>query len=379
MAKKSAQAVVLDPAMRLVVLYGKERFLIQERTRRFAELLEKQFGGLEQFNFDGETVQPAALLDELRSYGLMQKHKLVILDHAESFLAGGGKGATEDDDDDDDDAAEATAESGGAAAISGPRRPLMERYAESPVPDATLLMRASTWRTGKLDKLIAKAGGAIYQCELLDDEKAADWCVKRCAKRHDATLAPAAAALLVRRLGPELQHLDTELTRLATMANATPGGAITPELVAQAIGLSREERAWEIQSAIVTGSPSTMLSKLRELIDISRQDIVPLNWAISDLLRKLHTAAQMLRRGLSSGAVRGQLKLWGDTTEPILAIAGRTDPSALAQLLQAALETDVRSKSGVGDPQRSLEALMVQIADTIGREPSNAPQRTRVF
>jgi len=368
MAKKSDQAVVLDPSMRLVVLYGKERFLIEEHSRRFAEMLEEQFSGLEQFNFEGETVQPAAVLDELRSYGLMQKHKLVILEHAESFLAGGGKGATEDDDDEADDAAEAAGESGAAAASSGPRRPLMERYAESPVPDATLLMRASTWRAGKLDKLIAKAGGAIYQCELLSDEKAADWCIKRTAKRYEAALAPAAAALLVARLGPELQRLDTELTKLSAMAGTKAGRTITRELVAEAVGLSREEKAWEIQAAVVSGKPSIMLRKLRELIDISRQDIVPLNWAICDLLRKLHTAAQMMRRGMPSGAIRSQLRLWGETTELILAIAGRTDPSALAQLLRSAIETDARAKSGLGDPQRSLEALVVQIADTIGRE-----------
>src|SRR5688500_2904476 len=125
MAKKSSAAVELDPAMRIVVLYGKERFIIEEHTKRFAEMLEKKFGGVEQFNFDGETVETATVLDELRSYGLMQKRKLVVLDNAEVFLAG-GKGEEEEED-----------EADGGPAKS--RRPLMERYAESPVDDATLL------------------------------------------------------------------------------------------------------------------------------------------------------------------------------------------------------------------------------------------------
>src|SRR5262250_408977 len=92
MAKKNSRSIELDPSMRIVVLHGKERFLIEEHSRRLAEMLEQQFGGLEQFRFDGESVQPATVLDELRSYGLMQKHKLVILENAEAFLAGDADG-----------------------------------------------------------------------------------------------------------------------------------------------------------------------------------------------------------------------------------------------------------------------------------------------
>ena len=40
-------------------------------------------------------------------------------------------------------------------------RQLMEAYAEAPAADATLLMRADSWRAGKIDKLVAKAGAVI--------------------------------------------------------------------------------------------------------------------------------------------------------------------------------------------------------------------------
>ena len=350
MAKKSSGAVELDPAMRIVVLYGKERFIIEEHTKRFAEMLENRFGGLEQFNFDGESAAPAAVLDELRSYGLMQRHKLVILDNAEVFLAG-GKGEDEEDDEE------------GGAGTSTSRRPLVERYAECPVDDATLLMRAATWRAGKLDKIIAKLGGAIIECKSPDARTAAGWCIKRVEKRYDAKLEPVAADLLVARLGPELQHLDTELLKLASMAG--PGKTITRNLVAEAVGLSREEKAWEIQSAIVTGDPAIMLRKLRELLDISRQDVVPISWAIIDLLRKLHGASQLLKRGVPAAGVFKQMKLWGSSGEAIISIGRRIEPAALAQLLQQAITTDMHAKSGFGDPERSLEALMVLIADSL--------------
>ena len=342
--------------MRIIVLHGTERFLIEEYTRQVVGVLDEKFGGIEQFTFDGETVEPALVLDELRSYGLMQKHKLVILDNADSFLAGGGKGATEDDDDDDEGGGE---EDGKERST---RRPLMERYAESPVSDATLLMRARTWRKGKLDKLIEKAG-LIVKCEPYSAERTAAWCMKRVGKRYDATLEPDAAALLVDRIGTDMLHLDTELLKLAAMAGKDK--TITRAIVAESVGLSREEKAWEIQSAVVTGDAAAMLRKLRELIDVSQQDEVPITWAICDLLRKCHTASQLLRRGVPPQGIFAQAKLWGSSGEAVLHLAREHEPSVFAQLLRLALQTDQHAKSGVGDPQRNLEGLLVKIADTL--------------
>ncbi|MCI0630229.1 MAG: DNA polymerase III subunit delta [Phycisphaerales bacterium] len=351
MGKRAASSSGLDPSMRIIVLHGKERFLIEERTRDFIAQLDEHFGGVEVFSFDGETVQPAMVLDELRSYGLMQKHKLVVLDNADVFLAGGGRGASEEDEDDGSEA-------------KSTRRPLMERYAENPVADATLLMRAATWRKGKLDKLILQRG-AIIPLELMDNSSAMRWCIDRSTNQHGIAIERDAAQLLVERLGPELQHLDTELGKLAAMAGVKR--SITRELVAESVGLSREEKAWEIQGALATGSAAAMLRKLRELLDVSRQDEVPIAWAICDFLRKVHTSSELLVRGLPPRAVMGQAKLWGNTAEPILQLAGRLRPRIAAAMLKDAIDTDMRNKSGSGDPQRNLETLVVRIADTISR------------
>jgi len=356
MAKKAAnQPFEPDASQRIIVLHGPERFLVQEQTKRIADALREKFGEIETFTFDGETVTPAVLLDELRSYGLMQRHKLVILDNAELFLAGGGKRAleneeaSESDDDEESDTKDVS------------RRPLMERYAENPVDDATLLLRANFWRAGKIDKAIAKVG-AIVPCELANDASAAGWCVKRCAKRYDATMEPAAAALLVQRHGPSLQLLDTEMAKLSLMAG--PGGVVTKKLVADSVEPSREEKAWEIQAAALTGRASTMLAKLHELVQVSRHDVIPLNWSVIDLLRKLHAAAHLIKRGVPTPGIASQLKLW-PSAEPVVALAKRAEPRVFAQLLRDAVNVDRASKSGGGDPVRNLEAFLVKMADRL--------------
>jgi DNA polymerase III delta subunit len=370
MAKStSASNSNLDPSMRVVVFCGAERFLIEECSRRFIESLDKAFGGVEQFTFDGQTVEPAAVLDELRSYGLMQKHKVVIVDDADVFLAGGrnaaraASSAANDDTDENDEQAEAAAE---ADAERASRRPAMERYLQSPVSDATLVMRAATWRKGNLDKLIQKHG-TFVACEPLETARAAKWCIDRCQRRYEAAIDPDAADRLVHRVGTHMQRLDTELQKLAAMAGGASGKAparITLQIVLENTSPSSEEKAWEIQRVVAGGSAGDMLRKLHELVDVSRQDAVPISWAVIDLLRKEHAAARLLEQRVSEQSIPGMLRLWGESIGQVMRVARRTPPDRLAQLLREAVISDQNSKSGVGEPVRNLETLMVKIADT---------------
>jgi DNA polymerase-3 subunit delta len=318
--------------MRIVVLRGKEQFLIEERTRRFADTLREAYGEIDRFSFDGATVSLADVLDELRSYGLMHSHKLVILDRADQFLAREG------------------------------HRAAMERYAEQPVEESTLLMRAETWRPGKVDKLIEKIG-AIVKCEPITDAKAKNWCGSRCEKRYDCRIASDAADLLVAQIGPDLARLDAELAKLAAYVGI--GETIDRAAVGEMVGLSREEQAWAIQSAIAAGDPRDALLKLRELLGVSRLPETLVTWAITDLLRKLHTASQALRAGEAPGAIAKQLRLWGESQRLILDAARRHPPELFARLLDQAIRSDVHAKRGVGVPARTLEALTVLVADTL--------------
>ena len=73
--------------MRIVVLRGRDTFLVREYTRRLSAVLEEVHGEMEWFEFDGATVEAADVLDELRSFGLLQQHKLVIVNNADRFLS----------------------------------------------------------------------------------------------------------------------------------------------------------------------------------------------------------------------------------------------------------------------------------------------------
>ena len=330
---------------RIVVLHGKESFLRSEHTRRVLDALRERFGAVDEFSFDGSSCSLADVLDELRSYGLMSQHKVVVVDNAEHFMQG-------------DD-----------------RRRAMERYAESPMPDATLILRSAGWRPGTFDKLVA-AVGVILKCEAPGAAEAVRWAVARSQKRHGVELSAAGAQALVERVGPDLGRLDSELGKLAVGALAAGTGdrvVITPELVKEFTGLSREEQAWEIQGALATGDPAQALNKVDELLRVSRAPEVMLAWSAIDLVRKVHDAAALAAQGQPDGAIAKQLKLWGDGASVVLRVARSVPLARAGALLQAAVAADRRMKSGLSpEPSRAIEALAVQVSAGLG-----SPGRSR--
>jgi len=347
----------LTAGMRVVILHGPDRYLIGAHTAGLVEALEKEHGEIERFTYDGAVTDPAVVLDELRSYGLLQSHKLVVLDNADKFLV------VKDDEAAAPSPAPRRRPRGGPPAPKTARQ-LLEKYASNPVDSATLLLRSETWRPGKLDAAVKKIG-AVIKCDTPTPASAASFCVRRCEKEHGAAITPEAAALLVERIGPILARLDAELGKLASFVGE--GGTIGPDEIRAMVGLSREEKAWAIQSALLSGSAGSAVTKMRELAQISQQPDALLTWAMLDLLRKLHAGAQLVRQGAPGAAIARDLKLWGPERDLVVDAVRRIDPERFAQLLQTVIEADLRTKRGFGKAPRTLEALAVLIADTMKR------------
>ena len=327
-----------DASHRIVVLHGKDSYLKVEWTRMLRESLEAAHGTVDEFRFDGAAASLATVLDELRSWGLMGGHKLVIVDSAEAFMG------AED------------------------RRRAMERYAESPMAESTLLMRAPTWRPGNFDKMVAKVG-VVLKCEPPSSADALRWVIARAEKRHGVPIEQPAAALLVDLIGADLARLDSELGKLALGAAA--GKPITRDLVVDFVGASKEEEAWRIQNAVLTGDVQAALEELNQLLRVSRAAEVQLNWSLVDLARKVHDAARLKAGGMPESAIPGAIRHFGSDPGPLLRWAWRLGPAGAGALLRAAVETDMRMKSGgAPEPSRTVEGLTAVLATSAGTRGS---------
>ena len=268
---------------------------------------------------------------------MLMRHKLVIVDHADAFLAAKDSQATS-------------------------TRKVLERYAASPVDSATLLLRATSWRKGNLDKIVHKKG-LVFKLQELNAHDSVRWCIGRCAKEHGCDLDSRAAQLLVKRIGTTLTRLDGELAKLA--AKVAPETTVAYEDVVEMVGLSREEQAWEIQSVLLTGNSGATMTKIGELIDISRQPRELLVWSVVDLSRRLAAASAMHATGSTAGDIRRSLKLFGNSGDRVLAVAKRRKPKELADLFTDAVAMDAKMRSGKLDPRRGVELLALHVCKTI--------------
>ncbi len=322
---------MLDDSLRLLILAGPESHRRAERLASLRRAVESRRGEVDVLHFDGSTASPADILDEARSLGLMQQYKIIVVDEADEFLK------------------------------RGDNRRTMERYAENPEQGVTLVLRSAAWHPGKLDKLV-EAAGRILRCDPPEPPEAVDFCIDRC-REHGGVIEPAAAHLLVERIGTSLGRLDSELARLCLMVEE--GAPITPDLVREQIPLSREEKAWELQDALVTGDATAAMTKLVELMTVSRHDPVPLFWSIADLSRKIYAAGRMLREGQHERSVMGRLRLFGPGGAAALSAARRLPAPLAARLMAESLRAAHRTRQSLGTPERAVEVLALRFVSAL--------------
>lgn len=328
---------------RIVAIHGDDEMLKRESLAELRAELEKggEPGDAEVFTFDGKTAALADVLDELRSYSLMQKPKIVIVDEADNFLSA--------------------------------HREALERYAQAPVDTATLVLRPAKWQSsGRLEKMIDKGGGN-RPCKSKSPGDAAAWLAERAVRVHRAKIDKAAVNAMVDRLGVNLGLLDSELGKLAVMAGE--GKAITVELVEQAVGRSGDEEAYAVQGAIMEilanasgpggGDRRHVVEEVRHLIDDSGQPDVLVAYFVTDLVRKLYLALMMKRAGTPDAQIARDLKFWGPSQYLMGKVLARVSAKKAAELFDKAVDFDVRSKTGRGDALQNIECFSVLLEDAV--------------
>jgi DNA polymerase-3 subunit delta len=330
-ATKSASAAASGlEETRICVIYGSEEMIKRIKLDELKDALIAKHDEVETLVFDGKTATLASVLDELRSYGLMQQHKLVIVDDADVFVS--------------------------------QHRDAIDRYAQSPVDNGTLVLRGTKWNKGNLDKAIEKVG-FIVKCEPMKPHEATAWLTARARDVHHRKIDGPAANQMIERLGTDLMRLDAELAKLSLMIDDK--AAITRELVTQVIGRGNEEDAWAVQEAVLqslsSGRGAATLQKIHELVTLGDQPPELVAYFLADMLRKLYLGRHMLRQGEPEPVVAKAMKLWGPRQAAFLAVARKADDATLGRLLDAIVQLDVRSKTGRGDAMRNLELFSASL------------------
>lgn len=125
----------------------------------------------------------------------------------------------------------------------------LESYAENPQP-TTVLVFAYKYKTldkrKKVTKLLEKAG-VVFESKKMYDNQVGDW-IKRILSGKGYSIEPKAAAMLVEFLGTDLSKISNELDKL--MIILPQGSTITPKVIEDNIGISKDYNVFELRKAI---------------------------------------------------------------------------------------------------------------------------------
>lgn len=98
----------------------------------------------------------------------------------------------------------------------------------------------------KLYKLLKKQG-VVFESKKLYENQVSDW-IRRLLKDKGYTITPKASHMLVEFLGTDLSKINKELEKLQIIIK--PGAEISPELIEENIGISKDFNIFELNHAI---------------------------------------------------------------------------------------------------------------------------------
>ena len=221
----------------------------------------------------------------------------------------------------------------------------LEAYSENPQPTTTLVVCYKYKKIDKRKKLyksVAKTG-VIFESKRLYENQVADW-IQKTLKSSGYAISPKASQMLVEFLGTDLSKIDNELQKLQLIA--PKGTNITPELIEENIGISKDFNNFELRKAI--GMRDTV--KAHRIINYFAQNTkdnpmvvtVSLLFGYFSQILQYHGTADK-----SKGNIAKVLKVNPYFVADYVLAARNYPMKKVSQIIAYLRETDVKSK-GVG-------------------------------
>lgn len=170
-------------------------------------------------------------------------------------------------------------------------------------PDLSVVLIARAKAPAKLMRAVKAAKGEIHE---FDAPKARDMprTLVGDAKRLGFRLDPAAARMLVDRMGASPQRLHHELERLALWAG--DGGEVTARDIEAMVSDTSEAAVWALSDALLERDASGAL-RISERLILQGENVTGLIYGLASRLRKACAAAAMLAEGTPSKQVESSL------------------------------------------------------------------------
>jgi DNA polymerase III subunit delta len=208
-------------------------------------------------------------------------------------------------------------------------------------PDLTLVLISRAKAPAKLAKAVRAAQGEIHEFEApkareLPRQLVAD------AQRLGFRLQPAAARILVDRMGASPVRLQHELERLALWAGAGEVGAADLEAM---IADTSEAAVWSLSDALLEGDAATSLRIGERLID-QGENVTGLIYGLASRLRSACAAAGRLAEGDPPKQVESSLKMHPYAAKQLVGRLRNADVADLRAATEALADLELWCRGG---------------------------------
>ena len=209
-------------------------------------------------------------------------------------------------------------------------------------PDLSLVLIARTKAPPKLVSAVKAAKGEIYEFEAPKAREMPRVLVAD-AKRLGFKLDPAAARMLVERMGASPQRLQNELERLALWAGA--GGAVGAADLDAMVTDTSEAAVWALSDALLDRDAAGALRIAERLIS-QGENVTGLIYGLASRLRKACAAAAMLEEGLAPKQVESSLGMHPYAAKQLVRRLQGIDVDELQEAMIALADLEVWCRGG---------------------------------
>ncbi len=215
-------------------------------------------------------------------------------------------------------------------------------------PDLTLVLISRAKAPPKLLKAVKAAQGEVHDFEAPKAREMPRQLVAE-AQGLGFRLDPAAARMLVERMGAGPLRLHNELERLALWAGE--GGEVAPADLEEMIADTSEAAVWSLSDALLEGDEAAA-QRLAEQLISQGENVTGLVYGLASRLRGACTAAAMLEEGIAPAAVESSLKMHPYAAKQLVRRLRDADLADLRRATEALAELELWCRGGAdyGDP-----------------------------
>lgn len=312
----------------LYILMGEESYFIDKITDFIAQnALREEERDFNQTVCFGSDVSAAAVADMARRYPMMAERQVVIVKEAQNIK----------------------------------QWDQLEQYFEKPQPTTVLVI---AYKNGTIDgrkKILTKAqnaGAVIFESKKLYERDLPVFMVDY-LKRHQATIDHKSCQMIAEHIGSDLSRLTSELDKVCL---SMPEGSrhITPEVVEEQIGVSKDFNGFEFRSAIANRD-ILKANQILKYFDSNPKSggpfmLIPLLFNFFQNLMLAHYAPQKTDSGVAQ--FLDLRSAWG-AKEYMTGLRNYSGMKTM-QIIQKIRETDAKSK-GLDNPNTPVGDLMKEL------------------